>query len=51
MFNAKYLSPTSFGFSQEDFKVFTTKKYIYGKSMNPGAGPTLTLGHLYDQTW
>jgi hypothetical protein len=53
MFHAKYLgfsSLGSLGFLKEDFfKVFTI--CILGKSITPGAGPILTQGLLFEQTW
>jgi hypothetical protein len=49
MFHAKYLSSSSWGFLKEDILSFY---YIHkGKSMIHGAGPILTPGSLFEETW
>jgi hypothetical protein len=49
MFHALYLNSSYLGFFKKDFEVFAL--YIEGKSMSDGAGPILTPGLLFEQTW
>jgi hypothetical protein len=48
MFHAKYQRALSV-FYKNILKAFTI--YLKEKSMTPGAGPILTLGLLFEQTW
>jgi hypothetical protein len=50
MFHAKYLSSSSLSSLKEDFLSFY---YMHIGKINdpPGAGPILTPGLLFEQTW
>ena len=50
MLHTKYQDSRHCGFRQEDF--FHVSPYVsFVKNVTPGAGPFLTPGALFEQTW
>ena len=48
--HTKYQGSRPCGFRQEDFLMFSLYE-AYVKHVTPGAGPFLTPGALFEQTW
>ena len=50
MIHTKYQRSGLFGFTEEDFQRFSLYNY-YAEKGTPGAGPILTQGVLFEQSW